>query len=237
MTPVRIFISSPGDVALERQIARRVISSLQSEFGDDPAIEPYFLEYEPMRLTKELTTYRDALAISTKLAAEDPDSSKLQRDLLVSHNAIGDVLKAQGNLDGVLGAYRDIVTIASALATREPDNSEWQRDLDIGIGRIGDLAYTSVLARDFAKALEAADQAISLAPGKTWLYTNRAHALMFLRRTDEARALYLKYRGVPDVQGGKSWEPVVLEDFTELRKAGLSNPLMTEVESSFAATR
>jgi hypothetical protein len=51
--PLRIFISSPGDVQLERQIARRVIARLQSEFGDQQPIEPYFWEYEPMRLTKD----------------------------------------------------------------------------------------------------------------------------------------------------------------------------------------
>jgi hypothetical protein len=53
MDPVRIFISSPGDVELERQVARRVISQLQAEFGDYPVIEPYFWEYEPMRLTRD----------------------------------------------------------------------------------------------------------------------------------------------------------------------------------------
>lgn len=53
---MRIFISSPGDVELERQIARRVIKRLQTEFADEPPIEPYFWEYEPMRLTKDYTS-------------------------------------------------------------------------------------------------------------------------------------------------------------------------------------
>ena len=53
---------------------------------------------------------------------------------------------------------------------------------------------------------------------------------MFLGRTDEARALYLKYRGRKDVSEGKSWETVVQEDFAELRKAGLSDPLMDTIE-------
>jgi hypothetical protein len=56
---------------------------------------------------------------------------------------------------------------------------------------------------------------------------------MFLNRTDEARALYLKYRGAKNVEGDKSWETVILEDFAELRKAGLSHPLMDEIESKF----
>jgi Flp pilus assembly protein TadD len=72
---------------------------------------------------------------------------------------------------------------------------------------IGGIAYNFILARNFATALEAADQAISLAPEKIWLYSNRAHALMFLDRVDEARVLYLRYRGTK-VQGEKSWEAV-----------------------------
>jgi len=99
----------------------------------------------------------------------------------------------------------------------------------------GALAYRLVLASEFPIALEAADQAISLAPEEIWLYANRAHALMFLGRTDEARALYLKYRGRKDVSEGKSWETVVQEDFAELRKAGLSDPLIDAIEKLFKA--
>jgi hypothetical protein len=52
---------------------------------------------------------------------------------------------------------------------------------------------------------------------------------------DEARALYLRYRGEKNVQDGKPWETVVLEDFAELRKAGLTDPLMDEIKDRFAA--
>jgi hypothetical protein len=58
---------------------------------------------------------------------------------------------------------------------------------------------------------------------------------MFLAHTDEARALYLKYRGKKDVQDGKSWIALILEDFAEFRKAGLGNPLMDEIEKSFGS--
>jgi hypothetical protein len=53
------------------------------------------------------------------------------------------------------------------------------------------------------------------------------------RTKPPARALYLQYRGEKDVQDGKPWTAVILEDFAELRKAGLSRPLMDEVEEQF----
>jgi tetratricopeptide (TPR) repeat protein len=48
---VRIFISSPGDVAEERLIARRVIGRLHSQLGDVLRLEPVFWEHEPLRAT------------------------------------------------------------------------------------------------------------------------------------------------------------------------------------------
>jgi hypothetical protein len=57
---------------------------------------------------------------------------------------------------------------------------------------------------------------------------------MFLDRVDEARALYLQYRGEKKVQGEKSWEAIILEHFADLRKAGLTHPLMDEIERTFS---
>jgi hypothetical protein len=59
---------------------------------------------------------------------------------------------------------------------------------------------------------------------------------MFLGRVDEARALYLRYRGEKNVQDG-SWETNILEEFTELRNARLTHPLMGEIKELFAAGR
>jgi hypothetical protein len=57
---------------------------------------------------------------------------------------------------------------------------------------------------------------------------------MFLGRADEARALYEKHRG-EKTYGGKAWETAMREGFANLRAKGLTNPLMDEVEASFAA--
>ena len=186
-------------------------------------------------LAEALQAYRDSVVIIERLAKADPGNAGWQHDLSVAYNGVGDVLVAQGNLAEALQAYRDSVVIIERLAKADRSNAKWQDDLQYGIDRIGSLAYRFVLAHDFARGLEAADQAISLAPDKIWLYSNRAHALMFLGRVDEARSIYLKYRGEKNLQSGKSWETVVLEDFAELGKAGLAHPLMSEVEARFAA--
>jgi hypothetical protein len=65
--------------------------------------------------------------------------------------------------------------------------------------------------------------------------SNVADALMFLGRVQSARALYLKYRGEKDVQGHNSWGTAILNDFEEIRKAGLTHLLMDEIERLFRA--
>jgi tetratricopeptide (TPR) repeat protein len=189
----------------------------------------------PGTLDAALKAYSESLAIRERLAAADRDNTKWQRDLSISYGRVGNVLLAQGKLDEALKAYRDDLAIAERLAAIDPGNRQWQDDLQVSISRIGEIAYNFILAHNFVEALEASNQAISLAPEAIWLYTNRAHALMFLNRTDEARVLYLKYRDMKNVVCDRSWEASVLEDFTELRKAGLTDPLMDEIERWFAA--
>jgi tetratricopeptide (TPR) repeat protein len=45
---IRVFISSPADVDLERKLTERVVNRFQAKFANRGTIEPYFWEYEPM---------------------------------------------------------------------------------------------------------------------------------------------------------------------------------------------
>jgi tetratricopeptide (TPR) repeat protein len=186
------------------------------------------------RREEALASYQKSLAIRQQLADSDKGNAQWQRHLSFSYDRIADMLVAQGQHEKALALYRTSLSIRQQLAATDRGNAEWQNDLRISSGRIGSVAFEFNLAREFTAALEAADQAISLAPDKIWLYTNRAHALMFLGRTEDARALYLRYRGEMNVQGEKTWDAVVVEDFAELRKAGLTEPLMDEIEKNFA---
>ena len=180
-----------------------------------------------------LKLHRDSLAIRERLAA-DPSNTIGQRDLYLSYTRIGGVLERQGKLEEALKFHRDSLAINQRLAAANPRNEPLQNDLQDRIAKVGGMAFHFVLARDFAQALDVADQAIALAPDQIWLHSNRAHALLFLGRPDEARSLYLRYRG-KDVRSGTLWEALIAEDFAELRKRGFTNPLMDEIEAKFAA--
>ena len=95
----------------------------------------------------------------------------------------------------------------------------------------------ALLAREFTKALAFADRARSLFPDDLIFESYRAHALMFLGRGEESRALYLAHRGQRISEpGGQLWERVVVDDFAEFRKAGLTHPMMAEVEKELRVT-
>jgi tetratricopeptide (TPR) repeat protein len=67
-----------------------------------------------------LDAYHKSLVIAERLADADPGNTKWQRDLLVLHNRIGDVLLAADQRKAALGAYYKSLLIA--------EGSEWARD-------------------------------------------------------------------------------------------------------------
>jgi hypothetical protein len=63
------------------------------------------------------------------------------------------------------------------------------------------------------------------------IVTNRAHALMFLGRGEDSKALYLAHKGKPlTEQDARLWESIIVEDFAEFRKAGLTHSMMADIE-------
>jgi tetratricopeptide (TPR) repeat protein len=159
-----------------------------------------------------------------------------QRDLYLAQNRISRELRRQERYDEAFAASLEEFAVLDALQEKGRDNPQWREDLDRSVAGLGSLSYEFLLAQHFAKALEAADGAIAHDPDILWFHTNRAHALMMLGREDEARTLYLKYRGVNDAHSGSSWNDLVVADFAEMREAGIDHPLMREVESVLKQT-
>jgi tetratricopeptide (TPR) repeat protein len=191
------------------------------------------------KVENALTSFRDGLSIERKLISGNPNNVDLQRDVAATDIEIGDLLKAGGKLNDALQSYSDEVEIARRVLAAHPSDAEWQDHVGHGVLKVGFLSFRFVITRQFQKGLEVAERAIALAPEMEWLNGQRAHALMFLDRTDEARTLYLRYRDVKDVFRNPakpmSWSEFVLSEFSDLRASGLENPLMPEIEKQLAA--
>jgi uncharacterized protein YecT (DUF1311 family) len=94
---------------------------------------------------------------------------------------------------------------------------------------LANLSWEALFARDFKKAHDAAARSSNL-DSNLVPETNRAHALMLLGRTAEAKDIYLAHKG--ETLNSKKWERVIAEDFALLRKAGITDPIMTEIEAA-----
>jgi hypothetical protein len=58
----------------------------------------------------------------------------------VSHDRIGDVQQAQGDLAAALTSYQASLAIRDRLAKADPGNAGWQRDLALSYGRVALIA-------------------------------------------------------------------------------------------------
>jgi TPR repeat protein len=138
------------------------------------------------------------------------------------------------------GRYAEALQLQEALTARV-EEVETQRNGKPGeetAQALGELAWHALFAREFAKALDASGRAHALLPDNLPIETNRAHALMFLGRAGESKELYFAHKGRPiSPQGGKLWERVIVDDFAELRQAGVTHPMMAEIENELGASR
>jgi tetratricopeptide (TPR) repeat protein len=99
----------------------------------------------------------------------------------------------------------------------------------------GVVSWYLLFTREFDKALAASERGLKFKPDRLWIASNKAYALMFLDRTNEARAVHLEHKG-KQLGREETWDEVVLKDFDELEKRGLKHPQMAEVRRLLAPT-
>ncbi len=185
-----------------------------------------------------LADLQKGYAIEQKLAAADPRNIEFQRDIAISDSRMGGLLKEQGDLDGAQQAFGDCITVARRVIQAEPNAPGWARHQQYCSVQLSWVAFHFLVAKQFAKGLAAAEQAIAGAPELAWEKIHRAHALMLLGRPDEARVVYNSNRANKNVfnnpSNAMSWDQFVLSEFEDMRKAGLKAPLMDEIAKEFA---
>jgi len=137
------------------------------------------------------------------------------------------------------GQYAEGLRLGEALAAKV-EAAETEREGKPGEltgDALADVAGTALFAQQFSKALAASERAHALSPDNLKIETNRAHALMFMGHDEEAKALYLAHKGKPISEVDELWEQVISEDFADLRKAGLSHPMMADIEKELGVSR
>jgi TPR repeat protein len=137
------------------------------------------------------------------------------------------------------GRYAEALQLQEALAVKveEVETKREGKASKETVQALYNVAWYALLAREFTKALTAADRVHALLPDDREFEINRAHALMFLERGKESKALYLAHKGKPvSEQDARLWERVIVEDFAEFRKAGLTHPMMADIEKELGVS-
>ena len=83
------------------------------------------------KLTEAQAAFEEALAISRRLAEQDPSNAGWQSALAAAHNRVGGVLEAQGKLTEAQAAFEEALAIRRRLAEQDPSNAE------LAMGAIG----------------------------------------------------------------------------------------------------
>lgn len=185
------------------------------------------------QLEQAAATYQAASARLDEVSATRPGVASWHANRAEGRRRASNVLRRMGRLQQSLEQSLLAIDAAEAAWAIAPSNDSKQTAqtayLEI-VRQLGGLSWAMDVAGDFPGALAAADAALARIPALVWIEGNRAHALMFLGRVDEARDIYLRRRGRFNFNGRK-WDDDIREDFAELRNAGHDAPLMAEVEA------
>ena len=155
-------------------------------------------------------------------ARAKPDEQK-DKDMFIINTTY---LKASEKFDA--GKYVEAVELAQKyVAASEDFDFKYEggrREMTADALRL--YAWYLLFLRNYTDALVSAERALKLNPYADFPERSRAHALMFLGNTKEAKDGYLAYNRKNRGSLG------LLGDFDLLRKADSTHPLMAEIEAA-----
>jgi hypothetical protein len=131
------------------------------------------------------------------------------------------------------GRYADALMLQEELATKA-EAVETKREGKPGMETaflLNEVAWRALFAGQFPTALTVANRAHALLPDDRSIERHQAHALMFMGHDEEAKALYFAHKGQ------RLWEQAIAKDFAEFRKAGLTHPMMADIEKELGISR
>ena len=181
--------------------------------------------YEQLRRDCAATVSEEVRAVASAKAKD----GRLLEQLVVLHNEIAGELHDFDNHEvDAKTAFAFVQRIAMQIEAMDSLHTDgitsYTRDSLRTVGRVG------LFAGEFSQALAASDRVTNLKPEDLAAQVNRAHALMFLERSAEAKAIYLAHKG--EQIDGRPWRQVILDDFAEFRAAGITHSMMAEIEAA-----
>ena len=147
-------------------------------------------------------TYAESVALSRSLLSLNPDSRKLQRDLVVGLARLGAVKMELGEIDAAMEIFQEGLKGSRKLLAGAPDDLKARRDVSYDLGGVGDAALAMddvITARAaFEESLEITKGLLKDDPDQIEVRRDLPHFLGKLAETElvsgneaAAKALYL----------------------------------------------
>lgn len=196
-----------------------------------------FVELRMSGLWHPLMTEVEGCLATAKWVRDTTEKLPLNVPPMLAQSAeitLADALAREGKLQDALVAYDGVLTLCKkGLQANENDRQE-RATLYFVVGRIVELTRRFLMSGKPADAWTCTEMAQPYDPHSTSNNLNRAHALMFLGHTDDARTIYYRYHGRRTSLGCHFVHDAIKEDFKKLRAAGRPHVLMDAVERKFA---
>jgi non-specific serine/threonine protein kinase/serine/threonine-protein kinase len=144
-----------NDLSLQHELARSYL-----KVGD---VQGYPLGANLGDSAGALASYRKSLLLCESLVAASPRDANFRKDLLVSHERMGDTLIATGDTAKALEHHRKALEISKALSAEDPSDFAKRRTLSISYVKLGEALSAN---GDRTQALEAFRLALEIADSR-----------------------------------------------------------------------
>lgn len=181
------------------------------------------------RLDEAIAAYRACLAVRTSVPAGEIRMEGWNETLEVDYQLLSEALVEAGRGEDALAVAEE-----RALHFGDKDGDSRAEAAEAEIRALGGVAWFALFAKRYERTVEAVAAARALGADEPSLGINEAHANMLLGRDEEARAIYAAVKAGGASGAGNNIGEIVREDFAALRKAGISVPLMAEIEGQMA---
>jgi len=233
--------SAPGDVeqalslyeaqlAVSTALAKKDPSNPQwqrdKEIADNKIGDAYAAQEKP---DQALASYERAAAIAETLGNKNPSNIEWQNDLSYTANRLEAAEEAELKVHdaaAALAAGEAWLTLRRQLYAEAPTKTAKSNLVDA----LGSVSFVLLLNHRPKDAFDRAAEALRLDPNALWVEANRAHALLFLGRFDEAKAIYLEDAAKP-LDDGRTFGAAVKADFAQFREFGIDTGDMQRIQA------
>ena len=91
------------------------------------------------------------------------------------------------------------------------------------------LAWLLLFQRNFVESEQTARRALELDDTQTFVKVALAHALLFQDKYEAAKTFYLELKPQKNIESGRSYQEILLEDLDKLEQKGLTHKRINDI--------